>query len=305
MPPAVFPVVLGLIGLGLALRRGLAALSLPEAPAELVLGATALLWVAAALAYGVKIARRPGVLLDEMRVLPGRAGLAAATLGLMALAAVLAPYGLGLARVALVLGIGLHGALALLLVALIWRGPAEVRQVNPAWHLAFTGFIVAGLAAPALGWLGLAEGLLWVCGAVALTIGAISLVQLARRIPPAPLRPLLAIHLAPPALLGLVALSLGRGALAEGLAVLAGVVLVALLVAARWITAAGWSALWGAFTFPLAACAALALSLDGIWAVPGLLLLVAALALIPPVAYRVLKAWATGDLAARTNAATA
>ncbi|MBA4350303.1 MAG: tellurium resistance protein, partial [Rhodobacter sp.] len=42
-PPAVFPVILGLFGLGLALRRGLDAAGLPQGPADLVLGAVALL----------------------------------------------------------------------------------------------------------------------------------------------------------------------------------------------------------------------------------------------------------------------
>jgi tellurite resistance protein len=304
-PPAVFPAILGLIGLGLALRRGSGLLGLPQGLAEALLGAVALLWLFAALAYAVKIARRPGVLVEDLRVLPGRAGLAAGTMGLMALAAVLAPYGTGLARAAILAGLALHGGLALLLAWLMLRGPAELRALTPAWHLSFVGFIVAGLAAPAVGWLGLAEGLLWLCGPVALGIGLASLVQLARRIPPAPLRPLLAIHVAPPALLGLVALSLGKGGLAEALAFVAAALALALAGFARWVTRSGPSPLWAAFTFPLTALAALALSLEGGWSLPGTLLLALALGGVPLIAYRVLKGWASGDLAARTNAATA
>ena len=41
MPPAVFPAILGLFGLGLALRRGLEAAGLPGGVAEAVLGAVA------------------------------------------------------------------------------------------------------------------------------------------------------------------------------------------------------------------------------------------------------------------------
>ncbi|MBL9056147.1 MAG: hypothetical protein JNJ84_07720, partial [Rhodobacteraceae bacterium] len=43
-PPAVFPVILGLLGLGLALRRALAALQLPGGLVEAALGALLVLW---------------------------------------------------------------------------------------------------------------------------------------------------------------------------------------------------------------------------------------------------------------------
>ena len=43
-PPAVFPVVLGLLGLGLALRRAADVTGLPGAVAELVLGLVLGLW---------------------------------------------------------------------------------------------------------------------------------------------------------------------------------------------------------------------------------------------------------------------
>ncbi|MFZ1482165.1 MAG: tellurium resistance protein, partial [Paracoccaceae bacterium] len=61
-PPAVFPAILGAIGLVLALRRGLAALDLPQAVADLLAGLVLMLWLFAAFAYAVKLARRPGVL---------------------------------------------------------------------------------------------------------------------------------------------------------------------------------------------------------------------------------------------------
>ena len=72
-PPAAFPVILGLLGLGLALRRGLAEAGWPEAVADMILGMAVLLWVFAIVAYGVKVFRRPGVVTEDMRVLPGRA----------------------------------------------------------------------------------------------------------------------------------------------------------------------------------------------------------------------------------------
>ena len=73
----------------------------------------------------------------------------------------------------------------------------------------------------------------------------------------------------------------------------------------RWITAAGYTPLWSAFAFPLAAYAGLLLALGGIWQGPGAVALLAAAVIGPAVALRVLRAWASGDLAVRTNAATA
>ena len=64
---------------------------------------------------------------------------------------------------------------------------------------------MAAAPALALGWGVVAEGLFWTMLPVALAIWGLSLRQFARAVPPAPLRPLLAIHLAPAALLALSA----------------------------------------------------------------------------------------------------
>ena len=50
-PPAIFPGIFGLIGLGLAWRQGAAAFALPGAIAETILGAVALLYLFAFTAY--------------------------------------------------------------------------------------------------------------------------------------------------------------------------------------------------------------------------------------------------------------
>jgi tellurite resistance protein len=138
---------------------------------------------------------------------------------------------------------------------------------------------------------------------VALAVWGLGPRQLALRPPPPPLRPILAIHLAPASLLGLVAAGLGWGAMAQGFAALGGAILLALLAAARWLTAAGFSALWAAFTFPLAAWAALALAVGWTWAGGAALLL--GCAVVPWIALRVLRIWPDGTLAARTGAAAA
>ncbi|MES2846343.1 MAG: tellurium resistance protein [Pseudomonadota bacterium] len=304
-PPAVFPVILGLLGLGLALRTGIGALDLNLAPAEVLLGAVAVLWLFAVLAYGTKIARRPGVVIEDLRVLPGRSGLAAATMGGMAMASVLAPYAPGVAVGVLFVALALHGVTAVLLIRLLLSLPPEGREVNPTWHLSFVGFIVGAVAASGLGMPGLATGLLVLTLPVAAAIWGVSLAQLVRRIPPAPLRPLLAIHLSPAGLFCTVAALTGHILVAQIFAALGAVILLVLLGTMRWITAAGFTPLWGAFTFPLAAYATALLVLGAPWTMPGLIVLIAALGANPVLAWKVLTLWQTGSLAARTNAAEA
>ena len=311
MPPAVFPAIMGLFGLGLALRRGADAIGYPVAIAELALGAISLLWLFAALGYLAKLSQRPGVIMEDLAILPGRAGLAAMSLCMFLLAVTLLPYSTAAAAGVMFAGLAAHTVLAGLIILALQRGPAEWRHVTPVWHLNFVGFIIAAVAAAPLGYTGLAMAILAATVVIALGIWAVSLVQLMKRIPPAPLRPLLAIHLSPAALFGTVALLLDMPMLAIGFAVLGGVILLAMVASARWITEAGFSALWGAFTFPLAAYASLLLGLAGAmgpkspWAWAGIICLTAAIGIVPAIAIKVLQAWTKGSLAAKTNAATA
>ncbi|MDO8882163.1 tellurium resistance protein [Pseudotabrizicola sp.] len=303
MPPAVFPVVLGMLGLALALKRASIVAQVPEGLADLVMGLVAGLWLFCTLAYAIKIARRPGVVTEDLRILPGRAGLAAATVGALAFAAMLGFFAPQAAKGVLVLGLVLQGALALLMVRSLLAAPPEGRDVTPVWHLAFVGFIVGALAAVPLGWEGLALIILWTTMPVAVGIWGVSLWQLALRIPPAPLRPLLAIHLAPASLFASVAGLLGMTFLAQAMVVLAFAIAIALLVVHRWIGQAGFTPLWGAFTFPAAAFAS-ALLING-WVMGGVLVTVLTLGAIPAIALRVLRMWTAGTLASKTNAATA
>ena len=304
-PPAVFPVILGLLGLGLALRRGLAALEVPGGLAEAALGALMVLWAFGWLALAVKIARRPAVLAEDLRVLPGRAGLAAATVSGMAASAVLLPYAPGVALGLALLSLALHGGLMLLIVAVLLRLPPEARGVNPGWHLIFVGFIVGAVPLAQLGWTGWASAIFWATMVAAAAIWAVSAVQLVRRIPPAPLRPMLAIHLAPAALLSTVAGLIGHDLMAQGFALYGGLILLALILGLRWIVESGFSPLWGAFAFPMAAYASALILLGGWYEMAGLVLTLAALWIVPAIAWNVLKLWPGGRLAARTNAAEA
>lgn len=304
-PPAVFPPILGLLGLVIALRQALARLSLDLGPSDLIGGLAVGLWLFATVAYLVKVARRPGVVLEDLRVLPERSGLAAMTMGGMAAATLMSLYSAPVAQGLIVVALAGHAVLATLLVRLILGLPPEARAVNPTLHLSLVGFVVAAPGAVNLGWTSRAEGLFWAVLPVALSIWAASAVQFAKAVPPAPLRPLLAIHLAPAALLALVAGLLGKLGLAHlflGLGTIYGLVLLA---SGRWIAAAGISALWGAFTFPLAALSSAMLVAGGGWFWPGMVLAFAGMGVIPAILWWVLKRWPGGKLAAVTNAAEA
>lgn len=304
-PPAVFPSILGLLGLVVALRQVLARLGLDLGPADLAGGTAVALWLFAVTAYGVKLARRPSVVMEDLRVLPGRSGLATMTMGGMVTATLLALYVPQMALVLMLAALAGHAVLAALLIRLLLGLPPEARAVNPTLHLSLVGFIVAAPAALTLGWGWLAEALFWAAIPVAVVIWGLSLRQFAASVPPPPLRPLLAIHLAPAALLALVAGLLGKAEIAAlflGLGTVYGLLLVA---GGRWVTQAGVSPLWGAFTFPLAAMASAMLVKGGAWHWPGIALTVLGLAVIPAILWWVLKRWPGGKLAAVTNAAEA
>jgi tellurite resistance protein len=304
-PPAIFPPILGLLGLAIALRLALAQLVLPPGGADLLAGVAVALWLFSAVAYGVKVLRRPAVVAEDLRVLPGRSGLAALSMGGMAAATLVAPHAPGLAQGLILLALALHGLLAVLLLRLLAGLPPDARQVNPTLHLSLVGFIVAGPAAVAVGWAGLAAVLFWATLPVAVAIWGSSAAGFLRAVPPPPLRPLLAIHVAPAALLATVGGLLGMVALPTGLA-LAGLALaVALAAGGRWLLAAGVTPMWGALTFPLAALAVALVGRGGVWQPVGIGLVAVALAVIPAILWWVLRRWPGGRLAAVTNAAEA
>ncbi|WP_309665087.1 tellurium resistance protein [Tabrizicola sp.] len=304
-PPAVFPAILGLLGLTLALRAGLRVLDLPQAAADIAAGISLSLWGFAILAYLAKLARRPGSLADDLRVLPGRAGLAAATVGGMAAAAVLTPFSPNLAVGLLITALLLHAGLALLLIRVLLHMPPEARRLNPTFHLSFVGQIVGALAALGLGFHAVAAVLFWATLPVAVLIWAISALRLRQDHPPPPLRPLLAIHATPAGVLACVASLMGMHGLASALLLIAVAITLGLAVCARWLVASGVSPLWGAFGFPLTAVTVAMLTVGGVWATPGILLLAVGCGAVPLVAWIVLKEWPGGRLAARTNASEA
>ncbi len=301
-PPAIFPALLGLSGLGLALRKAAQITGLPGGPLEAALGALAVIWVFAVVAILAKVLRRFGTLTEDLARLPGQAGLAAASMSGMVMASVVMPYSAGLATAIAFGALIAHGAMALMVLVVMAGQPANARPLTPVWHLSFAGFVVAAVPLAQLGWAATAQTLLYAAMPVATLIWGVSAAQLVTRIPPGPLRPLLALHLAPAALFAMVAALLNLTALATSFAVLAGVIAAALILSARWITVSGFTALWGAITFPPAALALALMSMGGVWTTAGLVLTALATPLIVTLALKVLRLWPGGKLGAKTNA---
>lgn len=304
-PPAIFPALLGLLGLVTALRIGLTSLGGPTALADLAAGVVLPIWAFGVFAYLAKLGKRISVIDDDLKVMPSRAGLAAATMGGMAASGLLVPFSPAAATGLLAASLVAHGIVVLVTVRALISLPAEGRGINPGWHMTFVGFIVGAPPAVALGYQGLAEGLLLATLPVAVVIWGASLVQLVRRIPPAPLRPMLAIHLAPASLFAIVATLTGQDLLALVMVALVLAGLVALVAGLRWLTEAGFTPIWGAFTFPLSAATTALLLQGGTLAWVGLCLLAVALVAVPWIAWKVLRLWPGGRLAQKTNAAQA
>lgn len=307
MPPAVFAPLLGALALVTVWRGAASVFGLPQAFAQLAAGMAVAAALFAYVAYGAKILRRPAVLAEELSILPGRAGCGAAVVSVYMTAVVIGPYAPALARGVLVAGMALHLAFWAVLVPVMMRNEGQGR-VTPVWQLNFVGPIVAALAASQLGWEGLARAIWYPAAGMAGFIWIVSLDQARRARIPAPLRPLLAIHLAPVAVLGTVAAGIGMPDVAGVLGLVALVAVLVMVAGARWLTEAGFSPLWGAFTFPLSATAGLWLVLarnEAFWRIPAAIMTLFATVVVLSVLVLVWRDWRSGRLAAKTNAAIA
>lgn len=308
-PPALFPSMMGLLGLGLAWRAAAQFAPLGASPlaSYAILGFGSVLMLFLLACYLSKVSIRPRVIMEDMVSVPGRAGVAAVTLSVMLFAAAIAPLSPLVATAALFLGLSGHCIIALLALVVMVRTPQGL-VVSPAWHLSFVGFIVACLSAVPLGYLWLGQLILGLTVLSSAVVYGISLIQLNKADIAPPLRPMLAIHLAPLSLFATVASLSGQGMLALIFATLAVGLAGVLVSRARYIIAAGFSPLWGAFTFPVAALSVALFSLSGQVTLFGwiaLLPLALATVITPVIVIRVLGMWSSGVLAAKTGAAVA
>ncbi len=308
-PPAIFPVILGLVGLAHAWRGIGQNFGLPVAFADLLLGITAALLVFFVLSYLAKLIARPGVLMEDLKSPPGRAGLSAVSMAFIVLAVGLVPFG-EVARYVWWFGVILHAIIVTFVVKAISKAPPEGRSVTPFQLLPFVGLSTTPLAGVPLGYGLLSQILAY----LSLAAFVVILLQLAAKFirtrPPEPLRPPFAIILAPLSLFGMAfgLFDMEPAFLAFYIAVWGyGIVL---LVFAGWLTRAGFTPMWGSFTFPAATFTNINIMAMGkgvgVVATAGTIgggLI--ATTLIFFIAYKALKMWASRKLAQKTGAAVA
>lgn len=308
-PPAIFPVCLGLIGLGLGWRNAADILPIAQEIGDLLLGFSSAFFLFFLAFYLRKITARPAVLFEDMKNSGARAGVAAAAMSMMLLAAALLPLGLSVPQVWWT-GVIMQIAASAIVCYAIWQDPPKQRQFTPFQYLTFVGPVAGPIAGIPLGYVRESIWLILAALVAHIIISVGNGNRLMRTRPPIPLRPSLAIFLAPNCLF-----ALGFGLLEIDWAFyvfywIANSAALVLVLLTPWMIKGGWTPIWGAFTFPTAAFlnvqvmaiakGAGALAVFGTYA--GLTL---GTPLILFIAYRSVMSWSTGELAELSGAAKA
>ncbi|MGG5808994.1 hypothetical protein [Falsiroseomonas sp. CW058] len=258
LPLPLLAIPMGLGGLGLAWRQAAASLGAPAAVGEAVLALTALAWLALVALHGLRVLRFPAAVLAEARHPVRAAFVAAPTIGLMILSAAIHPHAPGLGAGLWCVAVGAHLLIAMGLLRRVLGGGGDAAMLAPPLLIPFVGNILAPVFGVRMGFVDMS----WMMFGVGFLLWLAVLPLLLHRLLagpalPPPLRPTLAILLAPPAV--------GALALAQLLGTTGGPVLalvgLALLVAAVLISLAGefarlaFTLAWWSFTFPSAAFA--------------------------------------------------
>jgi len=308
-PPAIFPVCLGFMGLGIAWRNAAEILPIPHEIGDLMLGFSTAFFLYFLVFYLAKLAARPNVLFEDMTLPPARAGVATLAMSMMLLAAALLPFDISVPQVWWT-GVVLQIAATAIVMHAIWKEPPEERSFTPFMYVTFVGPVVGPLAGIPLGyiWESVVLALAAMVPFLIITVGYT--LKLMRVRPNQPLRPALAIYLAPVSLFAQCFGLLGVEWAFWLFYYWGWVVALILLGLGPWLTEDGWTPIWGAFTFPIATFAnvqVLAISMGA--TVAGPLGLWAALSVGTPlifyIVYRSTMAWVTGELSEKSGAAIA
>lgn len=308
-PPAIFPVTLGFMGLALAWRNASGILPIPHEIGDLMLGVSTAYFLFFAISFIAKVLARPAVVLEDLKVPPARAGVAAFPMAIMLLAAALLPLGVQVPQVWWT-GVGFYYIATGLVAYSIITGPPEARMFSPFQYLAFVGPIVGPIAGIPLGyvtesfWLAMAAMIPY----IAITFGYGF--KLTKVRPPVPIRPSLVIVLAPTSLFALAFGGLEIEWAFELFYWMAVAFALAMLIFALWLTKGGWNPIWGSFTFPVATFINLniyAISKGmGVVATAGMIAgFLIGTPLILYIVWMSSKTWIRGDLSKKTAAAVA
>lgn len=306
-PPAIFPVCLGYAGLAIAWLNGADYLPFPRFIGEVLLGVSIVFFLYFLAFYIAKLIARPSVLLEDVRMPPLRAGIAAIPMTILLLSAALYPIS-EFAPVVWWVGVVLQVGATIAVLYAIWKDPAEKRSFNTFMYLTFVGPLTSAAVGIKLGY---GDIIFWLTMAsftafLVITTGFAR--SFFRTRLPHPLRPSLAILLAPVSLLALSFGQLGMGQAFSIFYIISWVVFIGLLFALPWMTKGGWTPVWGALTFPFGVFAnvqVLALAKGyGTLAEAGFyLVLLIATPLTFYIIYRASMAWVTGVLSEKSGAA--
>lgn len=299
-----FGLAMGVAGLAGVLRAAVLPLGVSLAVAHAV-GAIAIVFQAALLAvYAVKLARYPGVVLDDFQA-PTTMGFAATLpVSLLLVSGCLAAWQPDVGRAIWWCGGGLLVLLQVLGLARWLAGGIDFGQMNTGWMILALG----GLPAPASGSALALEAPAGVLFGIAVAASPLMLGLLFWRtvagpvLPPA-MRPTSFILLVPPALI-YAGYPPSGGEVpfwVTGSFYLAVVLTGALMVSSRTFVRWPFGAPWAAFTFPLTAVSSaavrhLALNTSGLSAVVGWLALLLAAGAVTLVLSRALLRLARGEL---------
>lgn len=258
LPLPLLAVPMGLGGLGMAWRKAVAALGAPAWPGEALMVAALLAWAAMTALHLWRWRRHPEAVAEDWAH-PFRAPIfAAGSISTMVAAGALLPWAPRLAAALLVLAVALHLVIGLILIARVFRGEGSAAMLVPPLLFPLVGNIVAPLVAAPLGWLTLGWMLLGVGALLWVMVMPLLLWRMLEGpgLPP-PLRPSLAILLAPPTVGALsVAALAGTGPWVVMLYGLSAFILALLMLALPHILADGFSPPVWSFTFPIANFAA-------------------------------------------------
>ncbi len=307
-PPAVFPVCLGMLGLGLGWRNASEIVPLAEEIGGILLGLATAFFLFFLTFYIRKLVARPKVLFEDMTNPPARAGVAAAAMSMMLLAAALLPFGMSVPQIWWA-GVIMQIAASAVVVRAIWYDPPARRQFTPFQYLTFVGPIVGPVAGIPLGYV--TESIILTFAALVaylvITIGCG--LRLINSRPPISMRPSIFIFLAPNCLFAISFSLLGFDTAFVLFYWVANVTALVMLALVPWLTKGGWAPAWASFTFPSAAFVHVQVlavengagfhALFGVYA--GLLI---ATPLILFITFRFVMLWVTGDLAKQTLAAS-
>ncbi len=306
-PPALFPCLLGFIGLGLAWRRAAEIWFVTPWIGEGILLVSCVLFMATGTFYHMKLSLRPSIIFDDLKVGPARGAVSAGSMCLMLYATALTPYMYELAQLCWWAAVLQHAAYMVCVTLSLAKSHTKLSEVNPTLILPFVGYIVASIGGPGLGHTTLSGFFLMITIPGCLFIITISLINLRKYSINKTLRASYFIILAPLSIYGIGAFNIWPTEVYTVFWYIALICGLCMLPFLGWFSTGGWTPAWGAFTFPLSVFAGVMLtgaqSHFGLIAdIGSVVSLGIATLVVPYVVWKTYRHWLEGKLAHSTGA---